>query len=112
MLKNISKNKIIVKEIKICNSIFSKALGLMFSKKNNNLGLIFIFDKEKLVPLHMFFVFYPIDVIYLNRDKKVVEIKRNFKPWKYYNSKKKAKYVIELVTGKAKEIKLNDKISW
>jgi uncharacterized protein len=112
MLKNISKKQIIVKKTKVCNSIFSKALGLMFSKKSDDLALIFIFEKEQLVPLHMFFVFYSIDVIYLDKDKKVVEIKKSFNPWEFYNPKNKSKYVVELISGKAKDITIGNKLDW
>ena len=90
-LKN--KNKILTKKAKIYKNIFSKALGLMFSKQKT---LIFIFKKEKIIPLHMLFVFYPIDVIFLNKDRKIVEIKENLKPFTFYTPKNKAKYVIEL----------------
>ncbi len=55
-----------------------------------------IFDKEKKVSLHMFFVFYPIDVLILNEKKEIVEIKRNFKPFTFWNSQEKGKYAVEL----------------
>ena len=44
----------------------------------------------------MFFVFYPIDVLVLDSDKKIVEIKRNFKPFTFWSSSKKGKYLVEL----------------
>ena len=72
----------------------------MFSKRKN---LVFVFDKEVKESLHMFFVFYPIDVLFLDKDKRVVEIKRNFKPFKFYFPKNKAQYIIEL----AKDYQVN-----
>lgn len=80
-------------QFKICKSIWAKARGLMFSKKKN---LIFVFDDEKRRSLHMFFVFFPIDVLFLDKNKKIVEIKRDFKPFSFYKPKNKSKYVIEL----------------
>jgi len=80
-------------EFKIFRSSWSKARGLMFSKKKN---IIMVFNKEKRIPLHMWFVFYPIDVLFLNKNKKIVEIKKNFRPFSFYTSKNKAKYVVEL----------------
>jgi len=44
----------------------------------------------------MFFVFYPIDVLLLNKHKEIVEIKKNFKPFTFWTSKEKGKYVVEL----------------
>lgn len=44
----------------------------------------------------MFFVFYPIDVLIVDEDMKIKEIKRNFQPFTFWNSKEKGKYVLEL----------------
>jgi uncharacterized membrane protein (UPF0127 family) len=78
---------------KVCKSNWQKARGLMFSKRKN---LIFIFSKEKRISLHMFFVFFPIDVLFLDKNKRIIEIKKKFRPFTFYTSKNKAKYVVEL----------------
>jgi uncharacterized membrane protein (UPF0127 family) len=82
----------------------------MFSAKSKN--LVFVFKKEKINPLHMLFVFYPIDVLFLDKNKKIVEIKENFRPFEFYTPKKKSKYVIELAKGAVKrsKTKVGDKI--
>ncbi len=104
MLKNITKKTIITKKVKYCNNIFSKGIGLMFSKRVDK-ALIFDFFKEKIISLHMLFVFYPIDVLFLDDKNKVVEIKENFKPFTFYTPKKKARYVIEMLNGVVKSSK-------
>ncbi len=111
MLKNKRNNQILAKEPKLCKNNFSKALGLMFSKQKT---LIFIFNKEKIISLHMFFVFYPIDVLFLNKNKKVVQLKENFKPFRIIIPKKPAKYIIELPdkTIKKTNTRLGDTISF
>ena len=78
----------------LCKSSFSKARGLMFRLRPK--ALIFVFEKPKIVALHMFFVFFPIDVIYLDKKKEVIEIKEQFMPFSFYTPKKKASYVVEL----------------
>ena len=93
MITNRTTNQLISHKERLCNNIFAQARGLMFRKKQN---LIMIFNKEKKISLHMFFVFYPIDVLILNKNKKVVEIKRNFKPLTFWQSKSSGKYVIEI----------------
>ena len=45
----------------------------------------------------MFFVFFPIDVLFLDKNKMIVETKKDFKPFTFYKSKEKAQYVVELV---------------
>jgi len=74
----------------------------MFSKKRN---LLFVFDKERKISLHSFFVFFSFDAFFLDRNKKIIEIKKNFRPFRIYNSKKKAKYVLELTKGSQKIFK-------
>ena len=74
--------------------------------------LVFVFKKEKIVTLHMLFVFFPIDVLFLDKNKKVVELKADFRPFTFYTQKKKSMYVIELPEGfiKKNKIRLGDEI--
>jgi len=93
---NKTRRKSISNDGRLIKNIFGKALGLMFSFSPKT--LVFEYGKEQLVPLHMFFVFFPIDVIYLNAGKRVVET-ASLKPFTFYNPKEKAKYVVELPAG-------------
>jgi hypothetical protein len=101
------KGKILVNKVKYCKTIFSKAKGLMFSKRLEDEALIFIFKKEKINHLHNFFVFYPVDILFLDKDKMIIEMK-SLKPFSIYLQKKRSKYVIELPGGiiKDKNIKI------
>lgn len=76
---------------KICKSFWSKSRGLMFSPKKT---LVFIFKRPQRISLHNFFVFYPINLLFLDENHKVIEKKR-FYPFTFYKSKKKSKYLIE-----------------
>jgi len=111
-IKNTAKKEIIAKNANLCSNILSQSLGLMFALKPRT--LIFIFKKEKIIPLHMFFVFYPIDVLFLNKNKIIVEIKENFMPFTFYIPKNKSKYVIELEKNTIKKTKteIRDKIKF
>jgi len=107
VITNKSTKTTIAKDYKICSSLFSKARGLMFSKKRN---LIFDFDEERRISLHMLFVFFPIWAVYLNKNKKTVAIRKLF-PFIYCcYPKQKAEYILEL-TEKPK-IEIGDKIDW
>ena len=110
-IKNSTRKRVIVKNAAVCKSVISKAAGLMFSKRK---PLIFVFEREKIVPLHMLFVFYPIDVLFLDKNKVVVEIKERFMPFAFYTPKRKAQYIIEIPvkTIKKTKTKLGDKISF
>lgn len=110
-IKNTTKKILLAKNAKVCKNIFSISVGLMFSKPKS---LIFVFKKEKIIPLHMFFVFYPIDILFLNKNNVIIEIKENFKPFCFYTPKNKAKYVIEIPKGtiKKSKTKIKDKIEF
>ena len=107
IVKNITTRRVIADDFIICKSFFLKMRGLMFSKKRT---LIFEFDREKRVSLHMLFVFFPIWAIYMNQNKEVIFIKKLYPFISMVNPKKKAKYVME-VTEK-KELIVGDRLDW
>ena len=113
LIKNITKKRIISDNASLLKSDFQKFMGLMFTARQKKI-LIFKFKKEQHVPLHMFFVFYPIDVLFLDKNKIIVDAKEKFKPFAVYNSKKKALYTIELPSGTIKKTKtrIGDKIKF
>ena len=113
LIKNLTKNKTISNNAKILDHSLSKFIGLMLSKRQKQ-ALIFKFKKEKIIALHMLFVFYPIDVLFLNKNKIVVDKKENFKPFAFYKSKKKAMYAVEMpneIINKTKT-EIGDKIEF
>lgn len=114
MLKNKRNGNILANNIGICKSIFSLAKGLMFSRRRDDFAMVLDFGREKKISLHMFFVFYPIDVVFLDEKKKVVEAKENFKPFTFYEGKSMARYAIEVVAGTVKKsgTKIGDKLEF
>jgi uncharacterized membrane protein (UPF0127 family) len=96
MINNITKNTFLCKNKKILRSMLSTTKGLMFSKKIIDTGYIFVLDKPARIKLHTFMVFFPIDVLFLNENRIVIEIKENLRPFMFYSSKNKIKYVVEL----------------
>ena len=113
IIRNITKKRTIAENAILCRNDFSKIMGLMFTAEQKNV-LVFRFKKETNIALHMFFVFYPIDVLFLDKNKVVVDRKENFMSFTVYKSKKKALYAIELPSGTIKETKTNigDKIKF
>jgi uncharacterized protein len=92
----------------ILKNPFQQAIGLMFSFKPKN--LVFEFNEEKNISLHMMFVFFPIDLVFMDSNMNVVELKESIRPFTFYTSKKKAKYLIELKAGSIQKsrTKVND----
>ena len=114
LYKILKGKEVIADKVKYCGTFFSRLKGLMFSrrlKKGEALILEAVHENVLETTIHMFFVFFPIDVIWLNKNKKVVDIKRNVKPFMLWISPRdKAKYIIELPKGITKSIKIGDKI--
>ena len=104
IVKNLSKKTDVSRNAQLLDSVFSQAIGLMLSRNKNN-ALIFKFKREKIISLHMLFVFYQIDVLFLNKNRIVVDKKENFKPFTLYMSKKKAMYAVEMPNGIIKKTK-------
>ena len=77
--------------VKICKSIWSKFLGLMFRK--NSCPLLFVFNKDKKLSIHSLFC-KPFRAIWLNKNKKATKI-IDVKTWRLKISGK-GKYLLEI----------------
>lgn len=84
------------KDIRFANSFKDRLVGLMFSKNMIGDGLLL----DPCTSVHNCFVRFPIDVIFLDRDNKVVKILRNFKPWRFSWIYFGARRALELPAGK------------
>ena len=109
-LINITKNNVVVENIIIADNFWTRMRGLMGrSKLRENEGLL-------LAPcnaVHMMFMRFPIDVVFLSNDFVVVKILDNLKPWRASPIVRGAFKVIELEVGSAekKRINIGDKLS-
>ena len=116
MLFNKSKKNKVLEKVKYATGTFGKFMGLMFEKKNNfDYALVFDFGEEKRISasIHMFFVFFRIDAVYLDKEKTVVDIARGLKPFMLnYTPKKKARFLIEISPKRGKLINIGDKLDW
>lgn len=107
-------NIIIADDVKICKDIFSRSKGLRFSKRlKKGQAVLFISPEESYLhtSIDMFFVFFPIDVVWLDSEKEIVDIKRNVKPFTpLVRPVKAAKYVIELPAGSCGLLKVGNRV--
>lgn len=98
----IGKKRIKIKA-KVCKSVLSKAIGLIFTRPSKAKPLLFDFENDRRISLHMFFVFFPIQAIWLDKNFKILN-KQILKPFSI-SKPIKAKYVLEIpLTGKFKNI--------
>lgn len=113
---NKTKNFIISENAEIAKSALSRMKGLMFSGPKD---MILEGKKDSFVEsaIHMCFMKYPIDVLWVNSDLEIVDISNAvplniFRPEtiKFYAPKRKAKYTIEIGAGKITGTEVGDKI--
>ncbi len=91
----------------ICNVGFGTG-GLMFRKKIDK-PIIFVLNKENFLFIHTFFVRFPIDVLFLDSNKRVIKKKRMM-PWRILLGK--AKYIIEGKKGSFEKIRIGEKVEF
>ena len=80
------KNKKIRLDVKKCGRL-QKISGLTFTKKQKARALFFEFKKP--VAIHSCFVFFPFIIIWLDKNNKVMEI-RKIKPFTFHIKPKKS----------------------
>lgn len=96
--------------IETADTFFTRFLGLMGRKKlPDGDGLLL----ENCGSIHCFFMKFPIDVIYLDGDRKVI-YKETVKPWKtgtckFLFSHKKTS-VLEVNAGEAKNVRIGEEM--
>ena len=99
--------EVIASDVEFAEGIISQSKGLMFRKSiAKRYALVFILPSPRSVSVHMLFVFFPIDVIFLDTDKKILATAR-LKPWiGLKQSPKKTKYIVEMHSGSIERCKL------
>ena len=112
-VKNVTRNTIIALRSNIADSALGRAVGLMFSKPTQS-AMILRFGREMLISLHTYFVFFPIDIMFIDSRLRVVEMVSAMQPFTTYSAKRKASYVVELPVGTIKKTrtKAGDEIAF
>ena len=99
----------IVANLRIADTFFTRFKGLMGTKElNEGEGLL-------IMPcngIHMFWMTYSLDIIFLDRDYRVVYLIEGIKPWKVSPVVKKSTMVLEFPPGTIKkyDIDIGDRI--
>jgi uncharacterized protein len=88
-----------------------RAMGLMFRPSlPKDRGMLFIFERSDFHSIWMKNCKFPIDIVWLDEDKKVVHVAESVPPCKadpcpVYNPLRRAAYVVELNAGQARREK-------
>ena len=110
---NTTKRSTIATGTEFATSPWSRFRGLMMRNESDfQEGAALVIDP--CTSIHMFFMRFPIDVLYLDRDNRVVRAQESIKPWRVgpiYT--RGARFVIELPAGtiKASQTQKGDQIA-
>ncbi|MEZ4858916.1 MAG: DUF192 domain-containing protein [Flavobacteriaceae bacterium] len=110
-----SDSLVVSLDIEIAETEYETQTGLMYRKSmQNNRGMLFIFDDESRKAFYMKNTAFPLDIIFINSDLKVVSIQKNAQPYNEASlpSNAPAKYVLEVNAGLSDQwgLKVGDRI--
>lgn len=105
--------------VEIVDTLEERTKGLMDRESlAQDRGMLFVFDKEEEYSFWMKNTLIPLDIIWINKDKQVVDIEKNVQPCQVdpcqrYSPNQKAKYVLEINAGQSDQtqIKIGDKLT-
>lgn len=89
--------------IEVAKSFFSKLTGLIF-KKNLKIGQGFLI--ENCSSIHTFWLRFPIDVLFLDKNNKILHVITNLKPFRITPFIKGSVKVLEIKAGEIKRLGL------
>lgn len=96
-------------DIEIAESDYETQTGLMYRKgMANNQGMLFVFENESRKSFYMKNTEFPLDIIYINNQMKIVNVHRDAQPFSQVSlpSEAPAKYVLEVNAGMVKQWRL------
>lgn len=89
--------------IQLADSFFTRLKGLMFRKDQLVEEGLWIFPCNSI---HMCFMNFSIDAVFLNKEGRIVKKVENLKPWRFVKPIKDAYSVIELPAGAIRKLGL------
>lgn len=86
----------------------------MFRIPSSDFAYIFPFKRSRSLTITMMLVFFPIDILFLDENGVVVEMKRSLRPFSHYRTIEKCRSFIELPEGSIRyhDIRIGSEIGW
>jgi hypothetical protein len=111
-----SDGTMIADKVEIADNILKQMRGLMFRRPvPEGFAMVFDLKREQYIDIHMLFVRFPLDLVFLDKNKKVIDLRKGLKPWTGQAfSKQFAMYAIEFPAGTIDRhmIEIGDILSW
>lgn len=95
-INNTTKNVILADNVTLAQTVLARLKGLLFRKEFRNGEALII---KPCNSIHTFFMRFPIDVIFIDSNDKIVKIRKEIKPFRATPVYFKSKFVIEFPSG-------------
>ena len=99
--------KLISSKVRVADTVLDRMVGLLKTESLNEGESLLI---EPCNSIHTFFMKFNIDVLFLDKDLKIVKIFRDMPPWRITLPYIKAKKVIEANANSFNELNVGDQL--
>lgn len=100
LLRNVTRETVLLTNARHAATFWSRFMGLMGRKSlSDGEGLVI----EPGGSIHMFFMRFPIDAVFVDKEWKIVHISHSIRPWRVSRFVRHVKRTIEMPAGLCRE---------
>jgi uncharacterized membrane protein (UPF0127 family) len=115
VVRNRTTNVVLAGRVVCCDTFWKRGRGLMFHRPlAEDEAYLFVLARPSVADaaIHMFFVTFPIAVVWLNAEKRVIH-RVLARPWRpYYAPPKPALYFLEGPPGLLSRVEVGEVLEW
>ncbi|MGH7814028.1 MAG: DUF192 domain-containing protein [Candidatus Binataceae bacterium] len=107
---NLTRGTVLCERLENAGGLAGQSRGLL-GREGLDPDAGMLFENGGPVPvmwMHMFFMKFAIDLVFLDREGKVLKIDRNLKPWRLSSAVFRARRALELAAGAAERAATQD----
>ncbi len=110
-IRNLTRDILIAQHVRVANSFRSRLIGLMGHRTFGMYDGLLLFPCNSI---HTCFMHFSIDVIFLDRDKLVLDVRIDLPPWRVTHVVPRSYYVLELPahTLSSIHVEAGDHLEW
>ena len=115
MLVNQTTGESLARQVIWCDTFWRRLRGLMFRRRlAPDEAYLFAFRTESVMAasVHMLFVFFPISLVWLDAQRRVIDVRlaKPFRP--FYAPRRAAKYLVEGATDLLDRVHAGDQVEF
>jgi uncharacterized membrane protein (UPF0127 family) len=97
-IENVTRSTTVGERVRVASSSLDRTVGLLRTREVQPGEGLWI---ERSPSIHMFFMRYPIDAVFVSKDHRVTKVVANLKPWRVVWWARGARDCLELRAGAA-----------